>query len=170
MTRQVDEIRAVILRELPRLRRFAFSLTGCKADADDLLQDVVVRVLKVGLPAAADPVPWLLRVCKNLWIDEIRSRNVRLRAADKIKLDTDVESDGEQLIHNRLNMERVMQAMATLSENQRVALSLVAVDGASYAEAADVLEVPIGTIMSRVARARENLNRYFQDETEAVAR
>ncbi|TQV86238.1 RNA polymerase sigma factor [Exilibacterium tricleocarpae] len=169
MTQAVGEIKAVILQELPRLRRFAFSLTASKADADDLVQNAVVRMLKAGLPANAEVVPWMLRICKNLWIDEIRSREVRVKAADAISLESDTQvQQGEQQIQGRLDLQRVVRAMTTLSDNQRLALTLVAIDGMSYAEAAEVLDVPVGTIMSRVARARESLQKHFQHQAEEM--
>ncbi len=160
MTQKSIQLKTIVVRELPRLRRFAYSLTGSKADADDLVQNVVMRLLKSGVPDEDSAVPWMLRICKNCWIDEVRSRTVRTNAMNTMLNDTpEFNNDSEKLVMNQLEVERVIQAMDTLSDNQRIALSLVAIENLSYDEAAKVLEIPIGTIMSRVARARQNLHR-----------
>ncbi|GAA0564989.1 RNA polymerase sigma factor [Rheinheimera aquimaris] len=138
---------------LPALRRFAYSLTGNMADADDLLQSTVVKLLDS--PPAAD-VPllqWSFRVCRNLWIDDYRAKKVRQHTA----LDEAAElsgEDGEQVAINEITLTEVNQAMNNLPGEQREVLSLVAVQGMSYSEAAGVLAIPQGTIMSRLARAR----------------
>ena len=160
-----DQIKAIIVQELPRLRRFAYSLTGSMADADDLVQNVVVRVLNAGIPDPDNAIAWMLRICKNRWIDEIRSRSAQTKAMDTIKLDAQAANEADKQVHDQMDLERVVKAMDTLSDNQRVALSLVAIEGMSYSEAAKVLEVPIGTIMSRVARARENLHNVMHSES-----
>jgi RNA polymerase sigma-70 factor (ECF subfamily) len=145
-----------LMAELPGLKRFGLSLTGNPADADDLLQLTVERLLERGMPEDAHPAKWAYRVCRNLWIDEIRAREVRSRhqqseqAADTLQHITPGGEDNAQL-------QEVAKAMAELAEEQRAALTLVAVEGCSYAEAAEILDVPIGTIMSRVARARQAL-------------
>ena len=155
-TRQRQEL----ITELKGLKRFCMSLAGNEADADDLLQGTVERLLQRGIPADAHTARWAYRVCKNLWIDELRSREVRTRHVNNVvqageALDispsAEVQSAGEQ------SLAAVNAALARLPEEQRMALTLVAVDGKSYAEAAEILEVPIGTIMSRIARARKQL-------------
>lgn len=168
MTTAVDKVRTVIQQELTRLRRFAYSLTGNKADADDLVQNLAVRLLKTGLPEDVDPVPWMLRICKNLWIDELRSREVRMKATNNDQLQTPSLTDGERSSRYQVDAGKVLKAMTSLSDNQRIALSLVAIEGMSYAQVAEILEVPIGTIMSRVARARDNLAKRFRGEVEEL--
>ena len=74
-----DSQRDALLAELGGLRRFCYSLTGNPADADDLLQITVERLLEKGMPEDAHPAKWAYRVCKNAWIDELRSRDVRQR-------------------------------------------------------------------------------------------
>jgi RNA polymerase sigma-70 factor (ECF subfamily) len=148
-----------MLEALPRVRRFAWSLTGNRHDADDLLQSTVERMLTRAMPNDADVSKWMFRICRNLWIDEIRARDVRLKAAGRAELQEPQFLAGEEVVIGELTLREVDRAMAALPDEQREVISLVAVEGLSYREAADVLEVPIGTIMSRLARARSALAR-----------
>ncbi len=155
-----DRQRQELMDELKGLKRFCLSLAGSEADADDLLQSTVERLLERGIPGDAHTARWAYRVCKNIWIDELRSREVRMRHATgvaqsgealEIAPSAEVQSDGERAL------AAVNEALGRLPEEQRMALTLVAVEGKSYAEAAEILDVPIGTIMSRIARARKQL-------------
>ena len=149
--------KAVLMNELTGLKRFSASLTGDRDDADDLLQLTVERVLERGMPTDAHAGKWAYRVCRNLWLDELRAREVRSRFAKaEVASNSDLGVSGAGGLE-RLEFERVDQAMNTLSEEQRTVLLLVAVEGRSYAEVAEVLDIPIGTVMSRVARARRSL-------------
>jgi RNA polymerase sigma-70 factor (ECF subfamily) len=151
--------RKELMDEVAGLKRFCLSLTGAEADADDLLQATVERLLDRGVPADAHMARWAYRVCKNLWIDEIRSREVRQRHAVASAQGEafDVAPSAETLSSAQLELDAVYAALGRLAEEQRMALVLVAVEGKSYAEAAEILDVPIGTIMSRIARARKQL-------------
>lgn len=149
-----------LMAELQGLKRFCLSLTGNDADADDLLQGTVERLLDRGIPEDANTARWAYRVCKNFWIDELRSREVRTRHANNVAAtgealelspSAEVQSSADE------SLAAVNTALAQLPDEQRMALVLVTVEGMSYAEAAEVLEVPIGTIMSRIARARKQL-------------
>ncbi len=152
--------RELLLAELGSLRRFCQSLSGSAPDADDLLQITVERILEKGMPADADAVKWAYRVCKNAWIDELRSREVRQRYPQQMAWDSDEAPSAEESAGQERALEALNVAMAKLPPEQRLALTLVAVEGKSYAEAADILEVPVGTIMSRIARARAQLLKY----------
>ncbi len=152
-----DTQRELLLAELSGLRGFCYSLTSNHADADDLLQITVERVLAKGMPAEAHAGKWAYRVCKNAWIDELRSRDVRQKYPQLVEEQSDVAHSAEHLAGSDQEFNAVAIALDSLPAEQRIALSLVAIDGRTYAEAAEVLEVPIGTIMSRVARARRNL-------------
>ncbi|MDP4651068.1 MAG: RNA polymerase sigma factor [Haliea sp.] len=147
------------MAELGSLRRFCLSLSGASADADDLLQMTVERILEKGMPDDADAAKWAYRVCRNAWIDELRSREVRQRYPLQMAWDTEEAPSAEEDAAVERALEAVSTALDALPPEQRMALSLVAVEGKSYAEAADILEVPVGTIMSRVARARAQLLR-----------
>jgi RNA polymerase sigma-70 factor (ECF subfamily) len=152
-----ERVREAMLDALPRVRRFALSLTGNREDADDLLQSTVERVLGRGLPEDADVLRWMFRVARNLWIDEVRSRKVRLVAADRREPEDEATVDGEDAAIGGVQMREIGDAMASLPEEQRALLSLVAIEGLTYREAAEVLEIPIGTVMSRLARARAGM-------------
>jgi RNA polymerase sigma-70 factor (ECF subfamily) len=152
--------RQELMAELGGLKRFCVSLTGSDADADDLLQGTVERLLQRGVPADAHMARWAYRVCRNLWIDELRAREVRSRhamghAQSAAALAAAPSAEDETAM--RRSLEALERSLGQLPQEQRMALVLVAVDGKSYAEAAEILEVPIGTIMSRIARARKQL-------------
>lgn len=152
-----DSQREDLLSELGSLRKFCYSLTGNAADADDLLQVTVERVLEKGMPEDASAIKWAYRVCKNAWIDEVRSREVRQRYPQAVEEQVEHEPSAERTAGGERDVDAVSRALQELPEEQRLALLLVAVDGKTYAEAAEILDVPVGTIMSRIARARKNL-------------
>jgi len=164
----IDALRQGIVELLPRLRRYAYALTGARADADDLLQTTVERLLEKGVPDDANLGKWAFRVCKNVWIDEIRARNVRVTAAASGKVSGEEIVDGERVTMDKMAFAEVTEAMNKLPDEQRAALSLVALEGFSYAEAADALDAPIGTIMSRIARARKALTDALSAKTISV--
>ena len=153
--------RQVVLAELPALRRFCMSLAGEAADADDLLQTTVERLLTKGMPGDAHPSKWVFRVCRNIWIDELRFREVRVRMAHMAAEDPGTAASLEQVAAGQMQANAVMNALSGLPEEQRMALSLVAIEGKSYAEAAEIMQIPVGTIMSRIARARKALSEKF---------
>lgn len=157
MDRTLDSRRPELLEILPNLRRFALSLAGSLADADDLLQSTVERVLERGLPADAAVLPWCLRVCRNLWFDELRHRRVQRDAGVALAAESETAASGEQQVLGELSLRDVQRVMATLPDEQCAVLELVAVEGFAYKEAAAVLGIPVGTVMSRLARARAAL-------------
>jgi len=146
-----------LMAELLGLKRFCLSLTGDVADAEDLLQLTVERVLERGMPADAHVAKWSYRVCRNIWLDELRSREVRQRYAATAVASEGVAAESADDGFGRVELERVDAAMQALPEEQRSALLLVAVEGRSYAEVSEILDIPLGTVMSRVARARRGL-------------
>ena len=152
-----DSQREALLAELGGLRKFCLSLTGSAADADDLLQSTVERVLDKGMPANAHVAKWAYRVCKNAWIDEIRSRDGRQKYPQLVVDEITESPSAEHVAGRERELDAVSAALDQLPAEQRLALTLVAVEGKTYAEAAEILEVPVGTIMSRIARARRHL-------------
>ena len=144
---------------LPRLRRFAHSLTGNLADADDVVQLGCMKALRgrAGWPPGTRLDSWLFRILQNTWRDELRRQKVRPEG-HSVELETDLPDELDRL-GDRATLAAVRQAMQRLPEEQREALALVSVEGLPYAEAAELLGVPIGTLMSRVARARQRLRR-----------
>jgi len=140
---------------LPRLRRFARGLTGSVVEADDLVQAACERALtrEHQFQEGTRFDSWMFRIVQTIWIDQIRARDVR-----KEEPETEAERIGTdepmRRVEARLALAEVRLALKDLPPEQRAALMLVTVDGLSYKEAAAVAEVPVGTIMSRLARAR----------------
>ncbi len=164
--------REAMLEALPRVRRFAVSLTGNRHDADDLLQNTVERVLQGKMPEGGDVLKWMFRVCRNLWIDELRAREVRGRGATTLVEESEQASEpasADASAVDAVYLEQVQAAAAKLSEEQRAVLSLVAVEGFSYREVAETLEIPVGTVMSRLARARAALADLFAADARPVS-
>jgi RNA polymerase sigma-70 factor (ECF subfamily) len=164
MTALSDSQREALMAELGGLRRYCYSLTGSPADADDLLQATVEKLLQKGMPDDAHPAKWSYRVCKNVWIDEIRSRDVRQRYSHSATDGNEASLSTEEVADGEREIAAVSRALDQLPDEQRLALTLVAVEGKTYAEAAEILEVPVGTIMSRIARARKNLLKTYNPD------
>ena len=153
---------------LPRLRRFARALAGNPQDADDLVQTAVERALARASQWRSDMRldAWLYGIVRNAWIDEVRSRaRVRhLFAPDEAGANVGESSIDAQFI--RMSVEA---AIAKLPEEQRSAVALVLIEGLAYKEAASVLDIPMGTLTSRLARGREALQRMLGDHAEVNA-
>jgi RNA polymerase sigma-70 factor (ECF subfamily) len=146
-----------LLAELPRLRRYAIALIGDLSTADDLLQDCIERALRRrGSLQSADRVgPWLRSILHNLYIDEIRQRRSRGTAVDVDELTNTLAFSVPA--RDRSSVRELTAAMNALSPEHRQVILLVTLEGLSYREVGEELGVPIGTVMSRVARAREQL-------------
>lgn len=143
---------------MPAIRRFAYSLTGSPHDADDLLQNTILRVLDRGVPEDVTLIKWCFRVCRNLWIDEYRARKIRLVSVSDPDLQDTQVVDGTRAIFDNISLEEVNRALDRLPDQQRAIISLAALEGMSYKEIATTLEIPLGTVMSRLARARISLS------------
>lgn len=155
-----DNIRAGMVELLPRLRRFAYSLTGNRDQADDLVQETCARALaRVDQWQPGTRLDsWMYRIAQNIWLDRCRSNAIR---GESVDLDTQEHvsgSDGRDVTESRLTLGAVNASIAQLPPDQRILVGLVCIEGLSYKEAANVLEVPIGTVMSRLARARKALH------------
>ncbi len=165
-----ESIRNEMAALLPRLRRFAVSLTANRADADDLVQDTVERALRSlhQWQPGTRLDSWMFRIAQNLWIDQRRARRVREVIVDDPEEAASVAVDGVRAAESKLAFADMLRAFAELPEEQRVVTALVLVDGMSYREAADVLKVPIGTVTSRLARARTTLAARVLGEAKVV--
>lgn len=154
-----SDLRNALTAVLPRLRRFGLALTGSRVDADELVQAACERVLARGdqLRDKARMDAWIYGIMRNLWIDEMRSRRVR-RHDDISAADAVVGDDGVATVEGRITLAAVRRALADMSEDRRTLLILVCVDGLTYQEAADTLGIAIGTVMSRLSRARKELH------------
>jgi RNA polymerase sigma-70 factor (ECF subfamily) len=156
MTTGSEEISERIVELLPRLRRFARSLSRNQYDADDLVQSAVERAWRhvEQLKPGASLASWMFGIMKNAWIDDRRSRGRRGEVAFP-------EDSGDHPAVNPTDMNAslwsVSEAMDKLPEEQRLAVALVLVEGLSYKEAAELLEIPMGTLTSRLARGRTAL-------------
>lgn len=148
----------------PRLWRYCLVLTGNRDGANDLAQAVCVRALEKHEQFTIGTFfdRWLFRIAQRMWINEIRKQKVRqgegLIPAEEADL-IDARSTPEMNLFTRQVLLKVM----ALPEAQRATVSLVYIDGFSYKEAADVLDVPIGTVMSRLSAARGKLSDAFNE-------
>lgn len=164
---QTAQFRAALTALIPRLRRFARALTGNLADADDLAQDTLERALtRQGQWQEGTRLDsWVFRIAQNLWIDRTRSRRVRGEVSDEEALLAAPGMDGRAAADARQQLDKVGKAMGAMSEEQRIVICLVLIEGYSYREAAAILDVPEGTVTSRLFRARTVLDAAFTEET-----
>jgi RNA polymerase sigma-70 factor (ECF subfamily) len=143
---------------LPRLRRFAISLARNLPDADDLVQEACIRAIA----RADDWDPeqgldrWTFRILRNLWVSETRKDRVRL-GAGRVDAAEAAELRSEATGESHLAAAELMGRLAALPAGYAEVLLLVAIEGYSYAEAAELLDIPQGTVMSRIHRARQIL-------------
>lgn len=154
---------------LPRLRRFAAGLCGNLSTADDLVQEACGRAIanqnKWRPGTRLDS--WMYRIIQNLYRDQLRAMNVSQRYMAESGPLMEQSVDGALAIETRTDLGIVQAGIQDLPEDQRVILLMVCVEGLSYREAAEALEVPVGTVMSRLARARQRLHALLHG-TEAV--
>ena len=162
MTPEEQQFRAELVSLLPRLRRFGRAITRHREDADDLVQIAVERALlrRAQWQPGTRMLSWMFKIMNNAWIDEARSRARR----DQIFAPEETgEHIGVTPMDDHLDALAVRRAIERLNEEQRIAVGLVLVEGLPYKEAAEVLGVPIGTVTSRLARAREQLQALLSD-------
>jgi RNA polymerase sigma-70 factor, ECF subfamily len=154
MTEDSAAFRRELVSLLPRLRRFAAALAGSRDGAEDLLQSTVEKALRhwEGFEQGRRLDSWAFKIMQNLWLDMRRSA-VRGPMFTDEPLDS-VGEDGRAVVAARQDLEQVRVAFADLPEDQRAVMALVILEGFTYGEAASALDVPVGTIMSRLARAR----------------
>jgi RNA polymerase sigma-70 factor, ECF subfamily len=153
----MTDIRPRIAAEIPRLRRYARALTRDVTAADDLVQDCLTRALsKVHLwQEGTDLRAWLFTILNNQYVNQVR-RAVREGTAVALS-DTEPVLTSAPKQGKRLELRDLERALAKLPEEQRSALLLVGMEGMRYEEVAAVLDVPVGTIRSRLSRGREAL-------------
>ena len=155
----MDDFHKQLVDLMPRLRRFAIGITGSLTDGDDLLQSAIERALKSRHTFKPEYSfdSWMYKITQNLWIDQKRSQ---ARKGTTIDIDETYDltgEDGLEKMEQRFMTNKVLKAIADLPDAQRLAVSHVLVDGRTYKEAAAALGVPVGTVMSRLARARKIL-------------
>ena len=152
------------MAELPRLRRYSRALLRDPDAADDLVQDCLERALRRldNWQTDENPRRWLFTIMHNLFIDQTRRTR---RRAEVVTLTLDnseaVSAPAEQ--HESIATREIMDALQEIRPDRRAAILLVGLEGFSYAEAATLLGVPAGTLMSRVSRGREELRGLLDD-------
>ncbi len=156
----MDAFQTGLVELLPRLRRFARALVGSDADAQDLVQETIERALskRSGFREGTRLDSWTFTIMRRIFIDQGRSRTrwgkVVSPEDDFTAAIPDAAMAGEGL---KLDALAARGAILALPEDQRLAVALVLIDGLSYAEAAKVLDVPEGTLTSRLVRGRQTL-------------
>jgi RNA polymerase sigma-70 factor, ECF subfamily len=173
-TAEVESLPSLLPGMLPRLWAFSLRLSGNQHDAEDLLQRACVRGLERAhqLQPGTSALSWMFSIVHSTWINELRARSVRSRSSmewDDDFLQTVADPGARTPEENLLNGE-IIAAVERLPEAQRTVMLLVAVEGMSYAEAAETLGVPIGTIMSRLSRARQTIGTRFGNREATAAR
>lgn len=153
------ELQTELIQMVPRLRRFACSLTGNRTDADDLVQATCEKALRNAeqFRKGTRLDSWIYRIAQTLWIDDRRRNQTRGTAVDPEDAGLSDGGKAASLPEDRIMLARVRRAMDQLPDDQRQVVALIGVDGRSYKETADILDIPIGTVMSRLSRARAAL-------------
>jgi RNA polymerase sigma-70 factor (ECF subfamily) len=170
MTNSHDELRRNIAALLPRLRRFGVALAGSPEQGDDIVQAAIEKVLakadqwQVGTSLES----WTFKIMQNVWRDELRRRRTDERKQTLNSAGNEEMVDGPNVAETMLMLTKTRACFARLPEEQRLALALVVLDGRSYREAADQLDIPIGTLMSRLSRGRDALRRMIEDDKTAT--
>ncbi len=158
----------VLLQMRRKLFGYACVLCQDTPSAEDLYQETLLRAMSAR-SAPADQTAygvWVFRIMRNLWIDGLRAKGRLPEFDDVTEIDDIAEGSGDDLVVNAL---AVRQAFQTLSKAHRDILALVDICGFSYAEAAELLQVPPGTIMSRVSRARNALTHKMREEVNIIS-
>jgi len=167
----MDELESYVAREIPHMRRFARSLCGSADEGDDLVQDALERAWRKrdSWRREGSVRGWLFRILYRVFLNSRRK-------AKPVLADTDPEIMADPFHERlppqeaRLAADDVLRGLASLPDDQRAAVLLVALEGVSYDEAAVVLDVPIGTLRSRLFRGREALRQMVSDAERMPAR
>jgi RNA polymerase sigma-70 factor (ECF subfamily) len=150
-------------RHIPAMRRFAWSLTRDRDKADDLVQEALLRAVSrwAQLRNPGSVRPWLLQILYNAFRAELRRRH-----GEELSMPSDTDAQHPAAIghpEDKILLRSALGALARLPEDQRAVLELVAIEGLSYEEVSRIVDVPLGTVMSRLSRARETLRELMGD-------
>lgn len=163
MSAPTTEFREDLISALGPLRRFALVLTRAEADADDLLQSTCERAL--GRWDQFQPgtkfQSWLFSIMHSVWKNQVRSQATRARAHEELSHRTAYE-DGVRIADGKIAFAEVLSHLKAIDPDQAAAMTLVSLDGLSYRDAAGVLDIPQGTLESRVARGRIALGKRLE--------
>ncbi|SOC42218.1 RNA polymerase sigma-70 factor [Rhizobium subbaraonis] len=166
-TAETDEFRRELVGLLPKLRRFAMTLTRNASDADDLVQEACERAITRShlWNGEGRLESWIYAMTRNLWVDEVRKRKVRTGSGTvdfSEQDDLHIEASADKAVYAKQLHKLIM----TMPEGLSSVFLLVNVEGHSYREAADILGIPIGTVMSRLSTARIRLAAMISEQTE----
>jgi len=144
-------------RHIPALRRFAWSLTRDRDQADDLVQEALLKAVSrwTQLRQSGSVRPWLFQILYNAFRAGFRKARM-----DEVEMPSDSDREHPVAIgqpDDRIALRTTLDAMMRLPEHQRVVLELVAVEGLTYDQVSGVVGIPVGTVMSRLSRGRERL-------------
>ncbi len=165
-----EEIRAQLPELFPKIWRFSLFLTGAKDTAWDLAQSTCVKAIENSdkYESGTRLESWVYKIANRIWLNELRYRSIRDEAPDigYLQQNADLSArSGEDALYFR----QIIELIYSLPQAQKMAVMLVYVEGFSYSEAAEILSIPIGTVMSRLASARKKLNHHLHvqnlDET-----
>ena len=164
MTADAADLRPLIAHEIPRLRRYARALVRSQETADDLVQDTLVRALsKLHLwQPGTDLRAWLFTLMHNQYVNFVRRA---VREGTQTSIDNAIDLGHQANQTTSLTLRDLQGALDRLPEEQRTVVLLIGLEGMRYEEVAEILNVPVGTIRSRLSRAREAL-REMMDEHE----
>lgn len=159
-----------LVRHIPELRRYARALTRNSTDADDLVQDCMARILEKSPPwrRVQNPRAYLFSVMHNIYVDQVNGAYTELSANNAKK--TPFMLVVKPVQYDRLVLQDLENALQQLSPDQREVVLLVGLQGMTYREVADILNVPVGTVMSRLSRAREALRKMMDEENDSSLR
>ena len=162
-------VRGAIQTHSKRVWRFGLALSGASDTADDLLQATALRALEKHHQVTSFERldSWLMTICRSIWLNEIRARSIRKAQALSVTPESELIASGPDSETNIFATQVFTQVMQ-LPEAQRETVMLVFVEGYSYREAATMLDVPIGTIMSRLSNARQKLKSVMQHDSAVI--
>ncbi len=144
---------------MPRLRRFAYALAGDPQRGDDLVQEGFARAFAHldQYQAGTRLDSWMYRIVRNVWFNQERAARVRGTVVDLDRAPEIMGADGRDVVETRLTLEQVLRALAKIPQDQRELIVLICVEGLSFKDAAAILDIPLGTATSRLARGRRAL-------------
>lgn len=159
-----DTIKTEMIRLLPKLRSFALKLCRNPDQADDLVQTTCERAIRSldQFDPATRLDSWMFRILQNLFFNSQRDIANRARLFDQAMLDFDEAFDGQKAVASSIELQQVRAFIQKLEEDNRTVLLMIAVEGRSYKDVAEELQVPIGTVTSRLARARLKLRDWLE--------
>lgn len=155
----LDTFEEELAQLLPRLRRFAHTLSRNGADADDLAQATIERALRSRdqWQPGTRLDSWVYRIMRNLWVDTMRARGRREKREAPAEAAWEIGEDSREAMDASIELKRAMSAMEQLPTEQREVVALILIEGFGYREVSEMLDLPLGTVSSRLVRGRAAL-------------